>query len=310
MPIHGGQLYAENGSVLDVEALTERSADDEDVDAVCWDKTRLDVMRTDPVNKPKFQKHLDGETSQETEDFNFGESVETWTDFMYSRYHPRSINIIGTLEHSAKESALDTFTTGQSFWKTEQFQDDFADRIRNYIEECNHCQGFQLIFDGEDGFAGLASSTLQHINDEYNKTSICFPVFAPNPRTFKQADSNLTDTIRVVNIAMSYANLIEDQASALIVPLSTAAKVWRRSYGSRKLPLYEYKADNLYETSSVLASYLDTISLEYRRKNQANSVASFCSSLNNYGRRLAATGIGEYFIDNNLVSRNVILCVL
>lgn len=292
LPLNGGELYAEN-SALDVAALSEDAA------ALCWDETRLDVMQTDPVAKSKFQKHLDGGTSDEknVKDFNFSESVETWTDYMYSRYHPRSINVIGALEHSAKESSLDTFTTGQSLWKTDQFQDDFADRIRNYIEECNHCQGFQLMFDGEDGFAGLASATLQHINDDYSKSSICFPVFAPNPRTFKQADSTLTDTIRVVNIAMSYANLIEDQAAALIVPLSTAAKVWRRSCGTRKLPLFDYKTDNLYETASVLATYLDTITLEYRRKDHANSVASFCSSLNNYGRRLAATGIGEFLFE-------------
>lgn len=296
LSLNGGELYAEP-TPLDVAALAEGAADHSDAAAaLCWDETRLDVVQTDPCAKPKYQKHLQQGTQElPSEDFNFSESVATWTDYMYSRYHPRSINVIGTLNHSAKEAALDTFATGQSLWKTAQFQDDFADRIRNYIEECNHCQGFQLLFDGEDGFGGLAAATLQHLNDEYNKTSMCVPVFAPNPRTFAQADATLTDTIRVVNVAMSYASLVEDQAAALIVPLSTAAKVWRRSAGSRALPLFAYRPDNLYETSAVLATYLDTITLEYRRKSGANSVASFCSSLNNYGRRLAATGIGECF---------------
>lgn len=294
LPLSGGQLYEEAAS-LDVVALAEGAGGDGDAEALCWDQTRLDVMRTEPLKKPEYQQHLEQGTSKtvQPEEFNFSESVATWTDYMYSRYHPRSINIIGSLEHSSKEAALDTFTSGENLWKTPAFEDDFADRIRLYIEECNHCQGFQLLFDGEDGFAGLASKTLQHINDEFSKSSICFPVFAPHPRVFKQTEAVMTDTIRVVNIAMSYANMIEDQAAALIVPLSTASKVWRSSFGSRKFPLFEYKSDCQYETSAVLATYLDTITLEYRRKNHANSVASFCSSLNNYGRRLAATGLGE-----------------
>jgi len=32
------------------------------------------------------------------------------------------------------------FNYGANLWKTEQFQDDFIDRIRVYVEECDNMQ--------------------------------------------------------------------------------------------------------------------------------------------------------------------------
>lgn len=98
----------------------------------------------------------------------------------------------------------------------------------------------------------------------------------------------MSDSIRVVNSALAFSQLIE-QAS-LFIPLSTQDRVWRQLGSARQFPSIQYKNDNLYETSAILASYLDTISLRYRLKDapMSNTLAGFCGDMNNYGRKFAA----------------------
>jgi hypothetical protein len=40
---------------------------------------------------------------------------------------------------------FDVFNYGASLWKTEQFQDDFIDRIRMYVEECDNMQVWDTV---------------------------------------------------------------------------------------------------------------------------------------------------------------------
>lgn len=59
---------------------------------------------------------------------------------MYTRFHPNTINVIKQYEHGNQDAGFDLFTQGKEMWKTEQFQDDFADKIRNFVEECDSLQ--------------------------------------------------------------------------------------------------------------------------------------------------------------------------
>lgn len=113
--------------------------------------------------------------------------------------------------------------------------------------------------------------------------------FFPPLRIFP--DEPLANSICVVNTALVYSHLVEQ--SSLIVPLSTADRAWRQIGAPRHFPLLNYKSDNLYQTSAILASFLDTISLRYRLKNPVSScyLSNFCSDLNNYGRKLTAAAL-------------------
>lgn len=53
----------------------------------------------------------------------------------------------------------------------------------------------------------------------------------------------------------------------------------------------------MYQTSAILATYLDTISVRYRLKHQitANNLPGFCSDLTNYGRIMAGAGLALPF---------------
>lgn len=103
----------------------------------------------------------------------------------------------------------------------------------------------------------------------------------------------MSDSIRMVNIALAYSNLIEQ--SAMILPLSTMSRGWRQiGGGAREWPLFRYRAHNIYETSAVLATYLETMSLPYRLKDAAGTnLSGFCSDLTNYGRKLTTAALGE-----------------
>lgn len=274
------------------ELYNDVNADEE---SPLWDD--IEVVQQEKTEKPKYQKDLEKEEPiSNYTDYQFSETVETWTDFMYSRLHPRSINLVNQFEHSNEENAFDCFTSGSEIWKAECFEDDFGDKIRQYIEECNNCQGFQTIFDCTNGFSGLSIKCLEHLNDEYSKSNFAIPIFAPKSKLFKNADPAMTDSIRVINIAMSFSHLIEQ--SLLFVPLSTATQAWRYNTAGRKFPQLNYKDDNNYETAAILATYLDTITGQYRQKATSNNnsyLSGFCSDLTNYGRKMCAAGMALPF---------------
>lgn len=108
-------------------------------------------------------------------------------------------------------------------------------------------------------------------------------------------DDPMSDSIRVVNSALTFSHLI-DQAS-LFIPLSTQDRAWRQLGSSRQFPSLQYTHDNLYQTSAILASYLDTMSLRYRLKDAptTNTLSGFCGDLNNYGRKFAAAALSLPF---------------
>lgn len=105
----------------------------------------------------------------------------------------------------------------------------------------------------------------------------------------------MTSSIRVANIALTYSNLIEQ--SSMFLPLSTLdGGNWRQFGNSRQFPLIKYDEKNLYHTSAILASYLDTLTLRYRiRNNSSNTLLELCGDLTNYGRKMTAGGFSFPF---------------
>ncbi|XP_017476118.1 PREDICTED: protein misato isoform X1 [Rhagoletis zephyria] len=258
--------------------------------------TDLEVVQQPQAPKHEFQKDLENPVVNiQEKEYNLTDDVETWTDYLYARYHPRTVNVVNEYKHEAEKQTFDTFASGVQLWKTEKFEDEFCDKIRQYVEECDFLQGFQTLFDCFNGFSGLATECLEHLNDEYGKANFAIPVYSPRNTLFKNAGAAMTDSIRVVNSALTFHKLSE-QAS-LFVPLGTCDRVWRQFGAARQLPALNYQADNLYQTSAVLAAYLDTISLRYRLRNApgAYSLPAFCGDLNNYGRKLAAAAFALPF---------------
>jgi len=72
--------------------------------------------------------------------YNLEETTEVWADFLKARYHPRSVVITNEFEHRSDTKPFDTFGYGTEVWKNPAFEEDYTDRIRNYMEECDNAQ--------------------------------------------------------------------------------------------------------------------------------------------------------------------------
>lgn len=293
LPQSGG-LYREQNGLADALRTDQHVFSEQNV---LWEPNQIEVVQEEPFPRPEFQQDLEmsGSVAQADDKYDFSNSVGTWTDFMYSRYHPRTINTLQSVKDITDESSFDCFTVGTHVWRDECIEDLLGDKIRQYIEECNNCQGFQTLFDCTDGYTGLTVKCLEYLADEYSKTLLTVPIFSPKAPKFKNVDQAMGDSIRVVNTALAYNSVIEH--SSLVLPLSTMARAWRPIDTPRRFPLFDYQSDNLYETSAILATYLDTISLRYRSRDNIDSchLAGFCSDLSNYGRKLAAAALALPF---------------
>lgn len=262
-----------------------------------WEPERLTVIKSEAAEKSEFQRDLDAnavvEIGSTEKDYDLRNTVTTWTDYLSTRYHPRSFNLLRTIGESTESQQFDCYTAGTQLWTDEYFEDDFGDRVRQYIEECNNCQGFQLLFDATDGFSGLSVKCLEHLSDEYGKSSLVVPIFSPNQTKYgAHVDETMADSIRILNTALTYGHVIEH--SSLILPLSVMARNWRKIEQPRHFPYFDYDANNLYETSAILATYLDTMTLRYRI-NGCTHLAGFCSDLSNNGRKLVGAGLAMPF---------------
>jgi len=108
------------------------------------------------------------------------------------------------------------------------------------------------------------------------------------------SDARLSHSIRVVNSVMSYHHLSEQ--ATMFTPLSTLESIWRNNnLKSRTLPGLQWQADNLYQTSALLAAFLDTATLGYRLRQTPESLLRFCERVSPSGRRMTAAGMALPF---------------
>jgi len=97
--------------------------------------------------------------------YNLDSTVNVWADYLRTRYHPRTVSIINEYEHNSDTKPFDVFNYGTDVWKTEQFQDDFIDRIRMYVEECDNMQVKDTLSDDATTVTQLPGSLLINIYD-------------------------------------------------------------------------------------------------------------------------------------------------
>lgn len=286
----------EEGNLYSANQLELNNPENKVLDQVrgtfAWDdEERIEVMESEEIPMSSYQKALMETGIAEASDLK--DTTSNWPDFMYTRYHPRSINIVKKFEYREDVSTLDTFTVGRDLWSDTFFEDDYCDKVRNYIEECHNCQGFQTFFDAVDGFAGLTIKTMETLQDEYGKSMLAIPLIPPKAKNFPFADDAMSDSIRLVNLTYSYVKLFEH--SSLIVPLSTMERGWRQIGEPRSFNYLKYDPENFYHSSSIIASFLDTMSLRYRLKDNHSYLSNFCSELNIYNRKLCGAKISFPF---------------
>lgn len=196
------------------------------------------------------------------------------------------------------QEGFDICHAGRAVWKSD-FGDAFSDNIRRYIEECDSMQGFQVNFDCTDGFSGLALGCIEHLTDEYSKSILAYPIIAShftdnNPTTQEDRDkSNLKDSIRLVNLALSIQELSEHVS--FFTPLCTGERGWRKPGNPRTFDYINYNPQLYYHSSALLASAMDTLSQKYRHKDNIFTMSDICADMTGYGRKMAAASLGMPF---------------
>lgn len=212
----------------------------------------MEIQDCPKVPKNEFQCDLDNpEALPEVPNKKYGldQQVKVWSDYLYTRFHPRSVNIVNEYQHCNLETPFDSFNLGGSVWGSEPFQDEFSDKIRQYIEECDHfqvsfncpkrctvfneSQGFHVLTDCTNGFAGLTAACLEHIADDFDRKSVLvfptIPSFYPDNdfhTAEEQVYSIMNDSVRVVNLLLSFNSFTN--FSSLFVPLCLGQDGWRQ----------------------------------------------------------------------------------
>lgn len=109
-----------------------------------WDSTKLEVTSAEALNPEPLPVENRNEPEEEARDSPNYHENKSWADYFSSVFHPRTLTIIKEYSHNNTNQPFDVFTYGRNLWSTEHFSDDFSDRIRSYVEECNLMQGFQV----------------------------------------------------------------------------------------------------------------------------------------------------------------------
>ncbi|XP_059490557.1 protein misato homolog 1 [Neocloeon triangulifer] len=253
------------GSMPEHGGLYETSQEEQEPEPI-W-VNQVEVQRKEKFKNNEFLADLaneekTGEPVPQTKQYKLDDCVDVWSDFLRTRYHPRSINIVQEYERGSESSKFDAFPQGAALWKTDLFEDTFVDSIRRYAEESDNLQGFQVLVDSVNAFGGLASAATQFLADDYSSKSIfTFPV---GHGSYPERLAAL-ETLRTANVALCIQNLALH--STMMVPISTSRGFWQQNAVPRLLPHVNYKPHLPYHTSSLIAATLEGCTLPFRVHN-------------------------------------------
>ncbi|XP_067878963.1 protein misato homolog 1 isoform X2 [Heterodontus francisci] len=279
--------------------------------AVTW-KGNLTVHKEDPIIKNQFLQHLDrlsGEVhsnrnpnptafqgeeravpvsvaerpldlSQST--YRLESNVRVWSDYLRVHLHPKTISVIQQYNHNSSPDRFEAFGFGEKLIRDPAFLDDFEDRLHFYIEECDYLQGFHVLCDLQDGFAGLSAKVVELLNDEYGGKGIFTCGFTPTSYT----DTNpVKEIYRLLNSVMGIVHL--SSRSSIFCPMSLNRNVLgRKRISPVTFPHVMYDASLNYHSSAILATALETLTIPYRLQSSTVSLTQLSDALNLSGRKV------------------------
>ncbi|XP_043936097.1 protein misato homolog 1 [Protopterus annectens] len=208
-------------------------------------------------------------------------SVQLWSDYLQVHLHPRTISVIHDYSHDEQSSQFAAFGQGEGLFNCPRFQDDLEDRLHFFVEECDYLQGFQVLCDLHNGFSGLSAKTVELLQDEYHGKGILTCGVTP----FSGADPSLPKNIyRLINTVLGIVSLSSD--SSLFCPLSVNRNMGRRSLLTTTFPYVIYDASLNYQTSALLATALETMTLPYRLHTFPVSMSQLTDTMCSSGRKV------------------------
>uniref|UniRef100_A0A1A8I222 Protein misato homolog 1 n=1 Tax=Nothobranchius kuhntae TaxID=321403 RepID=A0A1A8I222_NOTKU len=209
-------------------------------------------------------------------------SVKVWSDFLRIHLHPRTISVIQQYNHDGEAHRLEAFGQGESLLKGALLE-ELEDKLHFFVEECDYLQGFQLLCDMADGFAGLGSKVTELLQDSYGGRGVLTwgvcPVSRPDSSPLKNLYHLLNCTLGVVHMAAH---------SSLLCPLTLRGGLGRQPRPPPEFPHLSYDPSLWYHSSAVLALALDALTVPYRLRNNSVPLWQMADSLASGGRTVAA----------------------
>ncbi|KAJ6314516.1 hypothetical protein OIU78_018071 [Salix suchowensis] len=180
--------------------------------------------------------------------------VQYWTDFSKVHFHPQSLYELNGLWMDNVE--FDNYGIGRDIFSRGLQGEEISERLRFFVEECDHIQGFQFIVDDSGGFSAIAGDFLESIADEYTKTPLLlYTVRGPGPHM--NLTSQKQKLSRSIHDALSFSRL--SSFCKLIVPVGLP--LLSTSKASMHLRI---KDEMPYHSSAVYAAALHSSSVPFR----------------------------------------------
>lgn len=180
--------------------------------------------------------------------------VQYWTDFSKVHYHPQSLYELNGLWMNNVE--FDNYGIGRDIFSGGLRGEEISERLRFFIEECDHIQGFQFIVDDSGGFSAIAADFLESIADEYTNTPVLLYTVR-GPGSHMNLTSQKQRLSRSIHDALSFSRL--SSFCKLIVPVGLP--LLSTSKASMHLCI---KDEMPYHSSAVYAAALHSISVPFR----------------------------------------------
>ncbi|KAH9617797.1 hypothetical protein KSS87_006044 [Heliosperma pusillum] len=195
-------------------------------------------------------------SQDDNQDKNIVQSLENdvhfWTDFSKVHYHPQSIYEVNGLWMDGQE--FNNYGAGKDVFSEGFRGEEMNERLRFFLEECDHIQGIQFLVDDSGGFSSVAENFLQNIADEYANTPVMLYTVR-DPRSHMCSTSRKRNISRDLHDAVSFAKL--SPLCKLIVPVGLPSLGTISSY----LRVNDAKP---YHCSAVYAAALHSLSLPFR----------------------------------------------
>ncbi|KAM6899456.1 protein misato homolog 1 [Xenentodon cancila] len=209
-------------------------------------------------------------------------SVKVWSDFLRIHLHPRTVSVIHQYNHDGEAHRLEAFGQGESLLQGAVLE-ELEDRLHFFVEECDYLQGFQVLCDLADGFAGLGSKLTELLQDSYGGRGIltwgAAPVSHPHSTPVK-------DLYRLLNCTLGTVHMANH--SSLFCPLTLRGGLGRRPASPPKFPHLSYDPSLWYHSSSILALALDALTTPFRLRTNSIPMWQVADSLAVSGRKVVA----------------------
>lgn len=178
--------------------------------------------------------------------------VQFWTDFSKVQYHPRSLyELYGSWTDVEK---FDNYGIGKDVLSEGLQIEEMNERLRFFVEECDHIQGIQFIVDDSGGFSSVAAEYLENIADEYTNTPVLLYA-ARDPHAYAFPVSQKGSIARVLHDAVSFSRL--SSLCKLMVPVGLPSL-------SKLSSVLHVDDQKLFHTSAVYAASIHSISIPFR----------------------------------------------